>query len=133
MDYALNQYEVFKIIGYPVGFCLESNFDIHLMKNDMLLILLQGEVNHWVMLMQDYESIIFFNPAGIKCPDSIRTHVDYYMDLPLQSYNTNVCGRYCGFFGRLIGIGENNFENIFKNIPKKNRDKFIIDLTERYL
>lgn len=116
---------------------------------------------HWCCLARDGDTITYFNPAGsfiddarVGIPDeyieisnqkqphllrllysnSKKNGGKYdirYMDFPLQSYNTNTCGRWCGLFMRYYLMGEENFINLFKG--KKDLDKMVIDMTQPIL
>ena len=116
---------------------------------------------HWCCLCRDGDTITYFNPSGnfiddaregipddyIEISNQKQPHLlkllyshskknggDYdirYMDFPLQSYNTNTCGRWCGLFMRYYLMGEENFIKLFSD--KSNLDKMIIDMTEPVL
>lgn len=162
-DRPLNQYEVMKIIGYDINLVQFKHVEDYglndIFINGMCLLhySANNNVGHWVLLAKDYNCITYFNPTGNNIDEHLK-HIDEdfrkasdqyipkillmldesnyeirYNEFKLQDYNTNTCGRWCGYFGRCYRLGVETFGKVFMKVPLEKRDQLIIDITEPIL
>ena len=126
-----------------------------------LLLLYETNLNvgHWVCLLSKPKEVEFFDPYGIE-PDNqlIFTNLKFRkendMDFPYLSslllkdpreivYNNKrlqlmneyieTCGYWCGYRMNRYKLSIDEFTDLFKGIPRDEKDDAILQVTENYL
>ena len=163
----LNPYQVQKIDGCPVNVIKYQYLD-ELEQIDELfssagcaLLLYETQLNqgHWVCLIDQPDTIIFFDSYGLepdnqlaftniqfrRLNDMIFPHlsgllldspklIDYNdKRLQLMAPEIQTCGYWVGYRMRNRKLTTDQFNDLFKGIPRQEKDNAIIKFTEKYL
>ena len=125
------------------------------------LLLYETQVNqgHWVCLIDHPDSIIFFDSYGLE-PDNQLTFTNiefrrrndmmcphltalleespkkiFYNDKRLQLMIPEIftCGYWVGYRMRKRKLTTEQFNNLFKGIPRQEKDNAVITLSQKYL
>jgi hypothetical protein len=147
--------DIYNIIGYKVGFELESELMQRLqneqdadrprerdmssglvMVNGAIIILLNDteDIGHWVTVTQNNEQICYFDPYGELPPDWLKPYITNYMNKSIQASRTSACGYHCGLFIRNFWMSEDQYRSLFDGIKSPtDRDRFVVDVCNKLM
>ena len=163
----LNPHEVQKIAGCPINVIKYQDLDEPDHIDELFssagcaLLLYETQLNqgHWVCLIDQSDTIIFFDSYGLepdnqlaftniqfrRLNDMIFPHlsgllldspklIDYNdKRLQLMAPEIQTCGYWVGYRMRNRKLTTDQFNDLFKGIPRQEKDNAIIKFPEKYL
>ena len=138
-----------------------ESLDILFKDADCVLILFETHINsgHWCCLINQKSKIVFFDPYGLE-PDTellftdmkfrqendmVKHHLTNlllgskvpveYSNKRLQKMSSEVqtCGYWCGTRMRFKDLSSEKFINLFKGLPRDEKDNAVIEIGEKVL
>lgn len=138
-----------------------SSIDQIFSKDGVALLLFETQLNmgHWVCLVSHPHTIYFFDPYGMEPDNQLaytniefrrQNDMDYpylsrllllspkaidYNDKRLQVMSPDVqtCGYWCGYRMRKRKLTNDQFNALFKGIPRQEKDNRILDIAADYV